>query len=66
MNLVPVGQILVMQGEFRKVAAKPHQPQGLIRRADLMIQLLEEVLTRRQLAAEKEATDATAQEPAGH
>lgn len=62
MSLVPVGQILVMQEEFREVAAKPHQPQGLVRRAELMIQLLEEVLVRREVAAEKEAIDATTQE----
>jgi hypothetical protein len=48
MNGIPIGQILVMREEFATVAAKPNEPPAMKRRAQILKELLDELIHRRE------------------
>jgi hypothetical protein len=50
---VSVGQILVLRSEFEKVANNRLSAMGVARRAEQMVQLLDEVLMWRESAGEE-------------
>lgn len=45
---VPIGTILVLRSDFDRVANNQNKPTALRHRASLMVQLLDELITRRE------------------
>ena len=59
MRPVEIGQILILREEFRKVATNSQQPGGAVVRAQIMIRVIDELISRR----EKEAAKVSGESP---
>lgn len=46
--LIPVGRLLTLREEFHNVATKPHESPAVKRRAEVLREVLDELIDRRE------------------